>query len=171
MKKVLLAVIVLVTFASCQEQKIGFVDNAKVINDIQEKKDIESKYEVLNESFKLRADSIGKTYQSEYLALQAKAARMSQSKQQEVMQSFQAKAQQFQQMMQTEQQQLQTAYQADIDSVISKMKVTVKDYGKANGYKFIIGANESTGNILYGDYASDLSDLMIKEIDGSYTKK
>ena len=40
------------------------------------------------------------------------------------------------------------------------MKVTVKDYGKANGYKFIIGANESTGNILYGDEAADLSDLM-----------
>lgn len=170
MKKIVLAVIVLITFASCQEQKIGFVDNAKVINDIQEKKDIESKYDVLNESFKLRADSIGKGYQTEYLALQAKVAKMSQSKQQEAVQAFQAKAQQFQQMMQTEQQELQTAYQTDIDSVISKMKVTVKDYGKANGYKFIIGANESTGNILYGDEASDLSGLMIKEIDSKYKK-
>ena len=65
---------------------------------------------------------------------------------------------------------MQTAYQTDIDSVISKMKVTVKDYGKANGYKFIIGANESTGNILYGDEASDLSGLMIKEIDSKYKK-
>ena len=170
MKKILLAVIVLVTLASCQEQKIGFIDNAKVINDIQEKKDIESKYEVLNESFKNRADSIGKTYQSEYLALQAKAARMSQSKQQEAIQTFQAKAQQFQQMMQAEQQQLQTAYQVDIDSVISKMKVTVKDYGKINGYKFIIGANESTANILYGDETLDLSEVIVKEIDSKYSK-
>ena len=90
MKKIVLAVIVLITFASCQEQKIGFVDNAKVINDIQEKKDIESKYDVLNESFKLRADSIGKGYQTEYLALQAKVAKMSQSKQQEAVQAVSA---------------------------------------------------------------------------------
>ena len=170
MKKILLAVIVLLTFASCQDQKIGFIDNAKVINDIQEKKDVESKYDVLNESFKKRADSLGKSYQSEYLALQSKMARMSQSKQQEAGQAFQAKAQQFQQMMQAEQQQLQTAYQADIDSVISKMKVTVKDFGKTNGYKFIIGANESTANILYGDETLDLSDVIIKEIDANYKK-
>jgi len=168
MKKLILALIILVTFASCQEQKIGFVDNGKVINEIQEKKDIESKYETINESFKLRADSLSKTYQSEYQILQAKAATMSQSKQQEAVQTFQAKAQQFQQMMQKEQQELQTAYQTDIDSVISKMKTTVKDYGKANGYKFIFGTNESIGTVLYGDDASDLSDLMIKEINASY---
>ncbi|WP_034060423.1 OmpH family outer membrane protein [Lacinutrix jangbogonensis] len=171
MKKLILALIVLVTFASCQEQKMGFVDNGKVINDIQEKKDIESKYDVLNESFKLRADSIGKAYQSEYQILQVQVAKMPQNKQQEAMQPFQAKAQQYQQMMQAEQQKMQTAYQADVDSVISKMKATVKDYGKANGYKFIIGTNESIGTILYGDEALDLSDLIIKEIDSKFKKQ
>lgn len=171
MKKLILSLIVLVTFSSCQEQKIGYVDNGKVINDIQEKKDVESKYEALNESFKLRADSIGKMYQSEYQILQAKAARMSQSKQQEAIQGFQAKAQQFQQMMQAEQQQLQTAYQTDVDSIISKMKSTVKDYGKVNGYNFIFGTNESVGTVLYGDDASELTDIIIKEIDAIYQKK
>lgn len=170
MKNLILALVVLLTLASCQEQKVGFVDNGKVINDIQEKKDIESKYEALNESFKLRADSVGKTYQSEYQMLQAKAAGMSQAKQQEAMQTFQVKAQQYQQSMQAEQQQLQNAYQTEVDSVISKMKVTVKDYGKANGYKFIIGANDATANVLYNDDASDLSDVIIKEIDNKYTK-
>lgn len=170
MKKLILAVIVLVTFASCQEQKIGFVDNGKVINDIQEKKDIETKYDGLTEAFKKRADSIGQNYQAEYQGLQAKAARMSQSKQQEEIQKFQAKAQQFQQMMQAEQQQMQTAYQTELDSVISKMKTTVEDYGKANGYKFIFGTNESVGTVLYGDEASDLSDIIIKEIDSKYKK-
>ncbi|WP_290701593.1 OmpH family outer membrane protein [Lacinutrix sp.] len=170
MKNLILALFVLVTFASCQQQKIGYVDNGKVINDIKEKVDIESKYEALNQSFKLRADSIGKVYQTEYQILQAKAATMSQAKQQEAIQTFQAKAQQFQQMMQAEQQQFQTAYQTEIDSVISKMKTTVKDYGKANGYKFILGTNESTGTVLYGDTTSDLSDLIIKEIDSKYKK-
>ena len=51
-----------------------------------------------------------------------------------------------------------------------KMKTKVKSYGKANGYKFILGSNESIGTILYGEDASDLSDIIIKEIDAEYKK-
>ncbi|WP_044401181.1 OmpH family outer membrane protein [Lacinutrix sp. Hel_I_90] len=170
MKNLILAVIAIVTLASCQQQKIGYVDNGKVINDIQEKKDIESKYEALNESFKKRVDSIGKSYQMEYQALQSQAAKLSQEKQQEMMQPFQMKAQQYQQRMQGEQQQLQTAYQTEIDSVISKMKTTVKEYGKTNGYKFILGTNEAAGTVLYGDEAADLTAVILKEIDAQYKK-
>lgn len=170
MKNLVLVVIMMITLTSCQQQKIGYVDNGKVINDIQEKKDIESKYDALNESFKQRADSIGKVYQTEYQLLQAKAARMSQKKQQEAIQSFQVKAQQFQQQMQAEQQNMQTAYQTEVDSIISKMKATVKTYGKTNGYKFILGTNESIATVLYGDEATDLSDIIIKEIDSEYKK-
>lgn len=158
----------LVTLASCQEQKIGYVDNGKVINEIQEKKDIESKYDVLNESLKSRADSIGRTYQTEYQELQGKVASMSPAKQQEAVQGFQMKAQQYQQAMQAEQQKMQDAYQAEVDSIISKMKSAVQTYGKANGYKFIIGTNESIGTVLYAEESSDLSDIIIKEIDADY---
>lgn len=170
MKNLVIALIIIVTFASCQQQKLGYVDNGKVINDIEEKKDVESKYEALNESFKKRADSIGKTYQMEYQLLQAKAARLSQQKQQEMMQPLQIKAQQYQQQMQAEQQQMQTAYQKEIDSVISKMKKTVKAYGKANGYTFILGTNESIGTVLYGEETTDLSDVILKEINDGYKK-
>lgn len=170
MKNLLLVVIAIVTLTSCQQQKIGFVDNGKVINEIQEKIDIESKYDVLTKSFKLRADSIGKVYQSEYQILQAKAARMSPKKQQEAVQTFQARAQQFQQQMQTEQQGMQTAYQTEVDSIISKMKATVKTYGKTYGYNFILGTNESIATVLYGDEAADLTDIIIKEIDTAYKK-
>lgn len=170
MKNLILALVALFTLASCQEQKIGYVDNGKVINDIQEKKDVEAKYDVLTESFKNRADSLGKAYQAEYQVLQVKAAKLSPNKQQELMQPFQVRAQQYQQSMQAEQQSLQTEYQKEIDSVIIRMRKTVADYGKANGYKLIIGTNETVGTVLYGEETSDLSDLMIKEIDAKYKK-
>lgn len=44
MKKILYAALVILTFASCQQtEKIGYVDNSKLINDYQEKIDIEEK--------------------------------------------------------------------------------------------------------------------------------
>ena len=99
MKNLILALVALFTLASCQEQKIGYVDNGKVINEIQEKKDIETKYDLINESSKSRADSLGRIYQAEYNELQVKAARLSEKKQQELLQPFQMKVQQYQQGM------------------------------------------------------------------------
>ena len=46
MKSILYVVIVLVAFTSCQkEQKIGYIDNGKVINEYQGKKDLEAKFQ------------------------------------------------------------------------------------------------------------------------------
>ena len=170
MKKLILAIITVSTLSACQQQKIGYVDNGEVINDIQEKKDIETKYTALDESFKKKADSIGNIYRGEFQALQAKSSRLSQAKQQEMMQPLQIKAQQFQQQMQAEQQQMQKAYQAEVDSVISKMKTFVKDYGFANGYDYILGTNESVGTVLFAKTGSDLSKKIIEELNAEYKK-
>lgn len=170
MKKLVLVFVAIIFLSACEQQKIGYVDNGKVINEIQEKKDIESKYTLLDESFKKRADSIGNVYRTEFQALQTKYARASQQKQQEMMMPLQAKAQQFQQQMQNEQTQMQTAYQTEIDSVISKMKLYVKDYAKNNGYNYIFGTNESVGTVLYGDEGSDISQNIIDGLNDTYKK-
>jgi len=170
MKKLVLAFTTILMLSSCQEQKIGYVDNGKVVNEMQEKKDIESKYTLLDESFKKKADSIGNIYRAEFQAIQAKSARLSQAKQQQMMQPIQVKAQQFQQQMQQEQTQMQKAYQTEIDSVISKMKTFVTDYGKNNGYGFILGTNESVGTVLYAKEGTELSQKIIEGLNANYKK-
>ena len=47
MKKLIAVCIIALTFSSCQEQqKIAFVDNNKVVNDYQKKKDFEELREI-----------------------------------------------------------------------------------------------------------------------------
>jgi outer membrane protein len=44
MKNIVIVIIAVLTFASCQQsQKIGFVDNSKLINEYQEKIDVQEK--------------------------------------------------------------------------------------------------------------------------------
>ena len=121
-------------FGCQQEQKIGYVDNGKVINEYQEKIDIEDKYKVKDEVFSKRADSIGQAFQLEAQDMQLKARRMTQQKAQEAYDELGQKQQLLQQQLQFEQQQLQQAFNAEIDSVIVKVKDFVKDYGQRNGY-------------------------------------
>ncbi len=170
MKKLVFVAIAIFFFFSCQEQKIGFIDNGKVINDYQEKKDIEEMYKVKDEAFKKRTDSIGQAFQLEAQAFQAKANKMSQKKAQEAYEGLMQKQQMLQQQIQMEQQQISQSFQAEIDSTIVKVKDFVKDYGKTNGFTYILGTSDGASSVLYGTEENDLSQTIIDALNAQYKK-
>lgn len=170
MKRVIAALIILVSFSACQEQqKIAFIDNGDVINDYQMKIDIEKKYEDQNNAFSKRRDSIGRLYQMEIQTIQMQLANMSQRKQEEESQKFQQKWQPVQQQMQFEQQQMEKGFTTEMDSVISKVNAFVEDYGKKNGYTFILGKNQA-GSVMYGTEAKDITEAVVEAINADYGK-
>ncbi|MBT8395110.1 MAG: OmpH family outer membrane protein [Bacteroidia bacterium] len=170
MKKLVYVAFAIFAFTSCQQQKIGFIDNGKVINDYQEKKDIEEKYKVKDEVFKKRTDSIGQAFQVEAQAFQAKANKMSQKKAQEAYEGLMQKQQMLQQQIQMEQQQISQAFQAEIDSTIVKVKDFVKNYGKTNGYTYILGTSDGASSVLFGTEENDLSQTIIEALNAEYKK-
>ncbi|HEX9827809.1 MAG TPA: OmpH family outer membrane protein [Flavobacteriaceae bacterium] len=172
MKKNSILILLLVIFMSCQnQQKIGFVDNGKMINEYQEKKDIEEKFTQKELAFQKRTDSIGKAFQLEAQEVQLKLSSMSQSKQQEQYQILGQRQKMLQQQIQFEQQQMQQAYQTEIDSVISKVKGFVKEYGKNNGFTYILGTSDNAATVLYGVKENDLSQIMIDALNANYKKQ
>jgi len=171
MKNIIL-ISLLLFFLSCQnQQKIGFVDNGKLVNQYQEKIDVEKKYEEKEQTFQKKTDSISKAFQFEAQDFQLKASSMSQSKQQEQYQILGQKQKMLQQQIQFEQQQMQQAYQTEIDSIISKIKNFVKEYGKNNGYTYILGTSDNVASVLYGDEKNDLSQLMIDGLNEDYKRQ
>lgn len=171
MKRVIIVLIALVAFSSCQEQqKIAFIDNGDVINDYQMKIDIEKKYEDQNNAFSKRRDSIRRVYQMEVQTIQMQLSKMSLRKQEEESQKFQQKWQPVQQQMQYEQQLMEQGFNKEMDSVISKVNDFVDGYGKKNGYTFILGKNQA-GSVLYGAEANDITKEVIKAINLDYGAK
>ena len=77
----------------------------------------------------------------------------------------------LQQQIQFEQQQMQQAYQTEMDSVITKVKGFVKDYGKNNGYTYILGTSDNAASVLYGAEENDLSQTMIEALNDNYKKE
>ncbi len=171
MKNILYVLAVMFALTSCQKAaKIGFVDNGTVINDYQEKKDLETKFDKKEEDFRKKADSIGLAFQQEVQAAQKQAQRASQAKAQELMNGLQMKQQQLQQQMQAEQQALQLEFQSQIDSVINKVKTFVKDYGKTNGYTYILGTSEAAATVMYGTDENDLTQTILSALNEAYKK-
>ncbi len=166
MKKAILAVLVL-GMVSCQQEKIGYVDNVKLMNDYQEKIDVEAKFKVKAEAMAKKKDSISQAFQLEAQAFQAKAQSMSQKKAQEEYGLMQQKGQFIGQQLQQEEQQLQLEGQTEMDSIVSKVKKEIKAYGKAQGYSYILGGGDG-GSVLYGLEANDLTDEIVQLLNGKY---
>lgn len=171
MKSIFYVAFALLVFASCEKpNKIAYIDNGKVINDYEEKKDLEAKFKGKDEAFKKKTDSISQAFQLEVQQAQLKAKKSSRKKAQEIMGGLQQKQQVLQQQMQFEQQQLTQAFQTEIDTLIVKVKDYVKDYGKANGYTYILGTSDAAATVLYGADNQDLTQTILDSLNTKYKK-
>ena len=66
----LLALVVVMT--ACQQKKIGYVDNVKLMDSYQEKMDVEAKFKAKAENLTRKRDSISQAFQLELQEFQAK---------------------------------------------------------------------------------------------------
>ncbi len=172
MKNILYVLALMLAVTSCQNQtKIGFVDNSTLINDYQEKKDVEASFQKKEEIFRRKADSIGNAFQLEVQSAQATAQRSSREKAQEIMSGLQQKQQLLQQQMQMEQQVLQQDFQNEIDSVINHVKKFVKKHGENNGYTYILGTSEAAATVMYGKAENDLTKVILDALNEDYKKE
>lgn len=166
MKKVVLALVVL-GMVSCQQEKIGFVDNVKLMDKYQEKIDIEARFKVKGEALTKKRDSISQAFQLEAQAFQIKAQKMSQATAQEEYGAIQQRGQFIGQQLQQEEQALQAAVQVEMDSLVSKVKREIKAYGKANQFSYVLGGGDG-GSVLYGTDANDLTENVLKILNDKY---
>jgi outer membrane protein len=170
MKNIVVVIIVILTFASCQQsQKIGFVDNSKLINEYQEKIDIQDKLQAKIKTYEAKRDSVRQAFQLEINEAELKSRKMSQAELQKLSQELQQKDQVIAQRDQFEQQQIAQESQAQNDSLIKKVRNFVKDYGTKNGYDFILGSNEA-GSVMYGKEANDLTQVILEALNAAYKK-
>lgn len=169
MMKKLIYTIFILSFISCQQDKIGFVDNVKLMDGYQEKIDVENKFKAKAEAMNKKRDSISQAFQLEYQALQTKAQSWSQKKAQEELGLLQQRSQFLGQQLQQEEQQLQSEGQTEMDSVVSNAKREIQAFGKANGYTYILTGGEG-GSVLYGVEAKDLTTEVLKILNDKYKK-
>lgn len=168
MKKIMVLAIALTAMA-CQQNKIGYVDSVKLMDEYQEKIDVEARFKTKADALAKKRDSISQSFQIELQAFQTKAQSMSQKNAQEEYGQLQQRGQFIGQQLQQEEQQLQQVSQVEMDSLVKKVKKEIKEYGKANGYTYILGGGDG-GSVLYGEEANDLTAAILKILNDKYKK-
>lgn len=169
MKKLLLVVLVAAGLTSCNEQKTAYVDTTKVIKEYREMKEVEEEFTSKSDKVKGELDSLAASFQKEVQEYQANMNSMSTAQRQEKEQELMAKQQTIQQQQQMMGNQLRQESDVVIDSIVTKVKEYVKEYGKENNYTYIFGSNESA-NIMYAKDGLDITEEILEKLNESYKK-
>ncbi len=170
MKKVLIAAFAITLFTACNQEKTAFIDNEKLIENYQEKKDMEATYEAKIAAFTKIKDSLGKEFQKEVTAFQAKAKKLPQSKAQQLYQQLGQKQQMLQQQFQQQEQAIAMESQKEVDSLLGKIDTFVTNYGKTKGYTYIFGKNKA-GSVLFGADKNDITTQVTDALNKAYADK
>ncbi|PKV48744.1 periplasmic chaperone for outer membrane proteins Skp [Aquimarina sp. MAR_2010_214] len=170
MKKIVCVASALLILASCNQQieKTGYVNNTKVVSDFKDMKTAQEKWTKKNNEVRAELEEKAKQFQIEVEGYKNIMKSMSASNREKKEQELMVKQQGLQREQQAKMQEIQQGSQVEIDSIIGKVKSFIEDYGKKNGYTYIYGDTE-TSNILYGKEELDLTDKILKELNGGDT--
>ncbi len=167
MKNIIIALIAVITLGSCTQQKIAYVDSSKLLEEYSVMKDFEKTMEEKKASFDAKYNGMMADIQKEYQEFQAKASKMRRKKAEQRSQELNQKYQQIQQMQQGEGYQMQQENQNRILEILKEVTDFVKDYGKTNGYTYILGTNETSGTVLFGKEELDITETVLTALNNS----
>ncbi|MDT0675368.1 OmpH family outer membrane protein [Autumnicola musiva] len=168
MKNFLAVLVFGVLFTSCNKEKTAYVDTTKLIQEYKEMQEVEAEFTSKSDSVRAQLDSAARAFQQEVQAYQAEMNSMSQSDRQEKEQELMQKQQMLQQQQQMQGGQLREQSDAVIDSIVTKVKDYVKDYGQENNYTYIFGSNESA-SIMYAKDGKDLTEEILEKLNAEYS--
>jgi outer membrane protein len=171
MKKIGIVVVIALTLTSCTQTKIGYVDLEEVVKEYKGTKDAEKAMNEKSAGIKGQLDQLAAEYQTKVTDYYAKVKTMSTK----VRQQTEDVLRQQQEVLNQRQQQAQAEVQKDGQERMGEINENiidfVSDYAKVNGFTYILGTSEQTKTVLYGDSKTDLTDVILENLNDAYKKE
>lgn len=166
-KKVIGVAAIAILMVSCNEQKTAYVDTTVLIKEYKEMKEVEASFTSKSDSVRKQLDAAAKDFQAEVQEYQSQMGSMSETNRKAKEQELMQKQQMLQQQQQMVGNRLREESNSVMDSVVTKIKDYVKDYGEENNYTYIFGSNESA-NIMYAEEGLDITQDILTELNEGY---
>lgn len=180
MKKIILAVAVIASLISCNqteqtttsnsENNIVYIDTSKLLQEYEQSKDVEAKY-------KAKSEQMGKELDAELSKFRADVAFFEKNAQSKGMQwaqqtgaALQEREQRLAYTQQAMMQQLQEESGTEMDSLVKEIKDFIQEYGKKQGYDYIL-STEGSSTVLYAKDGQDITDEVVKLLNNKYKAK
>ena len=157
-------------FITQSTSELVYVDINKLGEGYERTKTERATFETKTSTLKANVDSLMVNWQDELKNYEKERLSMTKKELELKQQLLQNKQQQINNYQQAIQKQIQEENQKMTQTVINDINDYVKEYGKKKGYRIIFGAKGS-GNIMYAEDASDLTQTILEGLNEMYTSK
>ena len=157
-------------FLSQNTSELVYVDVNKLLDGYKRTKVVRAEFEKKAKVLKSNVDSLVVDWQKELKLYEKERSGYSKKELTLKQELLGNKQQQINNYQQAIQKQIQEADKKATQTVTNDINDFVKEYGKEKGYKIIFGASGS-GNIMYADKRSDLTPIVLEELNAEFQGK
>lgn len=168
MKKLLLVAFAVV-LASCNQNKVAYVDVEVLMKDYDGTKALETEMKSKQEKKAKELDSIAAPFQAKVEGYYKVAQSLSPQKRAEAEGSLQQEQQMIQQLQQQASQELQKETQVSYEVITKNVDSLVAIYAKSKGYNMVFGTS-GKGTVMYGDESLDITKQVLEVLNKEYAK-
>ncbi|BFP40643.1 OmpH family outer membrane protein [Flavobacteriaceae bacterium GF1] len=158
---------ILTFFLGQSKSELVYVDINQLVEGYERTKVERTAFEKKASTLKANVDSLMVSWQDELKNYEKERSSMTKKELELKQELLQNKQQQIGNYQQAIQKQIQEEDQKMTQTVINDINDYVKDYGKQNGFRIIFGAKGS-GNIMYAEDASDLTETILDGLNAQY---
>lgn len=175
MKKTLLILGLALALFSCNKEagtataglKTAYIDTEKLSKGYEAFKDLESQGKVRQEQLGRQVEETEMKLRQDYAAAESEARAKGPQWAQLKAQELQKRAQELEAMKQKLASEFSSEFGNKNDTVVSKMKKYIKDYGKRNGYDYIF-TTADVSSIMYAKDGYNITDEILKALNKEY---
>ncbi len=157
-------------FKTYQSSELVYVDVNKLLEGYKRTKVVRADFEQKAKVMKSNVDSLITGWQKELKTYEKERSKMTKKELALKQELLGNKQQQIGNYQQAIQKQIQEEEQKATQTVINDINDFVKEYGKSKGYKIIFGASGS-GNIMYADAGTDLTEEVLEGLNKEFEGK
>lgn len=144
-----------------------YVDINKLIDGYKRTAEVKAEFDKKAATMQANVDSLMGNWQKELQTYEKDRSGMSKKELALKQELLSNKQQQLNNYRQAIQKQLQEEDQKSTQTVINDINDFVKEYGKSNGYRIILGAT-GAGTIMYADEGADLTDVVLEKLNAQF---
>lgn len=157
-------------FNTQNSSELVYVDVNKLLDGYKRTKVVRAAFETKAKTLTANVDSLLAGWQTDLKIYEKERSKYSKKELALKQELLGNKQQQINNYQQAIQKQVQEEDKKATQTVINDINDFVKEYGKKNGYKIIFGAGGS-GNIMYADQTSDLTEIVLEGLNAEFEGK
>lgn len=165
-----LLVLIFISYVVFFQQKVVYVDSAKLLNDYKGMQDARAAYQQKAATWKANIDTLTNEVKQQIFQYEKESPKMTGKERQLSQELIRTKQNQLAQYQNALNAQAQQEDQKMTGEVVSQINAYLKKYGEAKGYRIILAATEY-GNLAYADETLDITEEVLEGLNKEYTGK